>query len=369
MMTSTVVAQIPAGNKSIRIHNDDITWYEAINGSHKSVVCNGKVLTRDYSSVECIHGFLFIQPEGVHDWYYVYDRQGEQINLPGHNNSSIVREYKIIGNQLYFIYFNDVWDQNYNLISKKGIFDVGEKPYSFSREKGLIDLTTGKTVISPSNGITDIEKIEIAGQIYIKTKKNYSQYGIFDLNGNEILATEFQYCDYLGDNLFSFKMNDYWGVMKKDGTIIIPLSRQYSSLSYSRTFKNFAFVKRVGNVVYKGECNATGKQTVIQKDHIINNTPSKKTEPEKKSPSRPQTEKTTEKPTPTPKPEPRQPQPFQVWVSCFGCGGSGKCQTCGGLGWRYLTQSEPHAQCISCGGSGKCSMCAGQGGHNEIQYR
>lgn len=65
----------------------------------------------------------------------------------------------------------------------------------------------------------------------------------------------------------------------------------------------------------------------------------------------------------------RDPVPMQVWKQCYGCGGSGQCQTCNGQGWRYLTNSQPHAQCITCGGNGRCNMCAGQGGHYEVEYR
>lgn len=211
-----------------------------------------------------------------------------------------------------------------------------------------------------------------SGEVYIKTG-TYRHWGILDTSGAEILAPEFEDCDYLGNNLFSFKMNSYWGVMKKDGTIIIPLSRQYSSLNYSRTFKKFTFEKRINNVVYKGECNANGVQTVIQKDHTINTTPTQKkeTKPEKNTTTTTQTEKKTEPaptPQPQPQPQPRQPQPMQVWMQCYGCNGSGQCHICGGLGWKYTTY-DSHATCTTCGGSGKCNMCAGNGGHYEIQYR
>lgn len=65
----------------------------------------------------------------------------------------------------------------------------------------------------------------------------------------------------------------------------------------------------------------------------------------------------------------RDPVPMQVWKQCYGCGGSGQCQTCYGQGWRFLTNSQPHAQCITCGGNGRCNMCAGQGGHYEVEYK
>ena len=166
------------------------------------------------------------------------------------------------------------------------------------------------------------------GEMYVKTG-TYGKWGISEISGAEILAPEFEDCDYLGNNLFSFRMNGYWGVMKKDGTIIIPLSRQYSSLNYSRTFKKFTFEKKSNNVVYKGECNANGVQTVIQKDHTINTTPTPKTESKPEKKPTPQAEKKSEStptphPQPQPQPLPREPQPMQVWclVVCVKAVGS-----------------------------------------------
>lgn len=69
-------------------------------------------------------------------------------------------------------------------------------------------------------------------------------------------------------------------------------------------------------------------------------------------------------PQPQPEPQPRQPQPFQVWKTCFMCGGSGQCPYCYGYGWAANGKDA----CGICHGTGKCSQCAGHGGHNEIEY-
>lgn len=65
----------------------------------------------------------------------------------------------------------------------------------------------------------------------------------------------------------------------------------------------------------------------------------------------------------------RDPVPVQVWKQCIICGGSGKCQTCGGTGI-FKGWSGNSTICeYGCGGSGKCSFCAGHGGHYEVEYR
>jgi hypothetical protein len=45
-----------------------------------------------------------------------------------------------------------------------------------------------------------------------------------------------------------------------------------------------------------------------------------------------------------------------VPTTCSKCGGSGKCQNCGGDGIVYLV-----VKCGECGGSGKCQSCNGRG--------
>lgn len=334
---------------------------------------------------------------------YVYGKAGYLFARPGDSDTKICEVYSIEGTQEFPIAVcivdavrlekqgltlfkdesNDWWDvrwhtyfraskiepveiNNMTLIKIINGNKFGYAVMDFASDK----YEKHKIIFEPKYDIVS-DKISIvsdANTCYFKVQENFRHNGIYDIDGNAILEPEFQDCDYLGNNLFSFKMNGYWGVMKKDGTIIIPLSRQYSSISYSRTFKKFTFEKRVNNVVYKGECNANGVQTVIQKDHTIP-PPSAKTttstQPAKTTTTQP--EKKT-KPTPAPQPQPRQPQPMQVWVQCLMCNGSGRCHICGGLGWKYTTY-DSHATCTICGGSGKCNQCAGHGGHNEIQYR
>ena len=87
------------------------------------------------------------------------------------------------------------------------------------------------------------------------------------------------------------------------------------------------------------------------------------------TPQQPQTQQPQQQQTIRIERDPIPVQAVQVWKQCYGCGGSGQCQTCDGQGWRFLTLSQPHAQCITCGGNGRCNMCAGQGGHYEVEYK
>lgn len=97
---------------------------------------------------------------------------------------------------------------------------------------------------------------------FAKVKNEDYKYGMYDLQGKEILAAEFQACNYLGSNFFSFKLNGYWGVINHARKVIIPIDRHYTKIEYSQTLKIFTFEKEGGQ---KGECNAAGKQTNISK--------------------------------------------------------------------------------------------------------
>lgn len=150
----------------------------------------------------------------------------------------------------------------YDWIDKKGEGD----DYCEIRENGkcgLYDLKNERQVINPQfYAIREIVE-GVNGERFVKVSADViNADGFYDISGEEILAPEFQSCAYLGSNLFKFKMNGYWGVMNRQGKIIIPLSRQYTQIDYSRTLNTFTFVKEGG---YKGECNAKGVQTSIVK--------------------------------------------------------------------------------------------------------
>lgn len=61
--------------------------------------------------------------------------------------------------------------------------------------------------------------------------------------------------------------------------------------------------------------------------------------------------------------------PKQVWVSCGGCNGSGKCGVCGGRGYDLYayTNNNRLSPCMGCRYSGKCNYCNGTGGYYEMR--
>lgn len=60
-----------------------------------------------------------------------------------------------------------------------------------------------------------------------------------------------------------------------------------------------------------------------------------------------------------------------VWVQCWVCHGSGKCEHCNGNGQYISTRGDGSFnsldKCQPCYGSGRCQMCNGTGGHYEKQ--
>lgn len=99
-------------------------------------------------------------------------------------------------------------------------------------------------------------------KMYIRTKDN-THYGLSTLDGTEILAPEFSNVQLLANGNILFEMNGYQGVINPNGTFIINLDRQYTNITYNRTFKKYFFEKAGG---YKGECNEKGVQTSIVKN-------------------------------------------------------------------------------------------------------
>lgn len=213
--------------------------------------------------------YLIIEENGK---YGVKDlTDGKQVLLPYDEyqiKKILFKEYEMVGEKIYFCindYFKSgeaVYDDNFNKIGAC-LIKNGSKTYLKTQENGkfgLKDLSNDKHILSPV-----FNRIEIVngsnGELFIRAWRD-SHSGFYDISGEEILAPEFNDCGYMGNDLFKFKMNGYWGVMNRQGKIIIPLSRHYTQIDYSRTLKTFTFVKEGG---YKGECNASGTQTSIAK--------------------------------------------------------------------------------------------------------
>lgn len=255
----------------------------------------------------------------------------------------------------------------------EGIWNLDGTNYWEIKENGkygLHDLKTDKQILSSFfDQLAIIE--DMNGEVFVKATigvlngiHNPSSTGFYDISGTEILAPEFQDCAYLGSNLFKFKLNGYWGVMNRQGKIIIPISRHYTSIDYSRTLKMFTFMKETDTQYFKGECNANGVQTSIEKTGTKSKPQPQAQQPAKQEPKKEvkQEPKSTSKPTSLP-----QPQAVQVWKPCVVCKGSGLCANCGGSGQDQYSVST-YRECPTCHGTKKCSYCAGQGGHYEVEY-
>ena len=190
------------------------------------------------------------------------------------------------------------------------------------------------------------------------------------MNGNsqEIVPAELDAIQQCGTGFLRFKVNGYWGVFDYTGKIIIPTDRGYTKIGdYVSFTKRFPY-EMDG---YKGECNNLGVQvSKIKVAAAQQSTASSGSSSSASSGSSSTGSSNSGSSTQTVVVEHhRDPVPVQVWKPCIICGGSGKCQTCGGTG--IYTGWSGHSSICSygCGGSGRCSFCAGKGGVYEVEYR
>lgn len=220
------------------------------------------------------------------DTYYgIYDLSGNIIIPCEYKEITVIQDNG--GNNLFMVkkgeYSSDTY---YGIYSSSGKVLIpceyssissieacnGAKYYrvetKYSKRNGVVDILedfVDFVIPCEYKSITMIDGLQ--GEKLFKVRKGtYSdECGIFDCGGNEILAPEFQDCNSLDGNYFSFKMNGYWGVMNRQGNTIIPINRHYTSIDYSRTLKMFTFTKETETAYFKGECNASGAQTSIEK--------------------------------------------------------------------------------------------------------
>lgn len=323
------LAQVPSGYTIVKTHNDDITWYEVRdNSGNLGAIYNNKLIDHcsdNWTSVSYSHGYFFYQYKGE-DSYFVYDKYGNEFKstISYHN---IINGYEVIDGKLFMFGLGGICNEKRE--------KIGVRTKEVDNNRYLITCESDKC------GITDL------------------------VEGKEILAPEFDDCDCITNDLFKFKMNGYWGIMNRQGKIIIPISRHYTSIDYSRTLKMYTFTKETETQYFKGECNANGVQTSIEKTGTKSKPQQQAKQEPKPQPQPKQEPKEEPKPTPpTPPTPPRPLQPFQVWQECFMCGGSGQCRYCYGYGWAANGKDA----CGVCHGTGKCSQCAGHGGKNVIEY-
>ena len=365
------VGQVPSGFTIVETHHDDITWYEVNSncGPHLGAVYNNKVIgLGGWTAVKYSHGLFFFQYQGEDDSWFVYDKDGNEAKF----GDSQVVDFKEINGKLYIFNNYKVYDEHKRLLFLCDIsFECdhldcllirkGNDVYLKNRENGktgLYDLVNDRQVLAPLfNGINVIEGAN--GESFLKASLKYkSQYGMYDFSGEEILAPEFEDCDYLGKDLFGFKMNGCWGVMDRSGKIIIPLSRHYTSIKYSRTLKMFTFEKETATEYFKGECDANGVQKSIEKTGTKSKPQTQATETKPK-----QETKTNQGTTPTPQPMPT-PNYGNVGYGGYGNGGNYGGNASSSQQHGYVTETYQD-NCPVCYGTGKCSNCHGHGTYND----
>lgn len=188
----------------------------------------------------------------------------------------------------------------------------------------------GQCIISEDNGFDffQIKDVYIIAQS-VRNKK----YAVYDLKGNTIISESLGYnwiAYYEEYGCFWCESGDVKHTFSKDG--------KYYAIGYYSGDEKEKFEKSKKPI------------TTLSSENFSNTIM--------------ETPQPTPQPQPQPQPVPPQPQPFQVWKTCFMCGGSGQCPYCYGYGWAANGKDA----CGICHGTGKCSQCAGHGGHNEIEY-
>ncbi|MBQ3787243.1 MAG: hypothetical protein II849_00380 [Bacteroidales bacterium] len=186
--------------------------------------------------------------------------------------------------------------------------------------------------------------------IYYKTKGN-GLWGVKASNGKELLAPEFTKVELIAGKNILYEMNGMQGVMTLQGKHIIPLSRGYTSITWSQTFKCYNFEK----YGYKGTCNANGVQTSITKVAV----------PVQQQPAQPASNnqpRQQQQPSQGSQPDVKVP----AYIPCPTCGGTLHCPTCAGTG-SYWSGSDKR-RCGVCNGTGVCQSCHGTGTNAVIYY-
>lgn len=191
---------------------------------------------------------------------------------------------------------------------------------------------------------------KIGNNIYVITRSN-GLVGVSILGGKELLAPEFTKIEIIADKNILYEMNGMQGVMTMAGKHIIPLSRGYTSITWSQTFKCYNFEK----YGYKGTCNANGVQTSITKVAV----------PVQQQPAQPASNnqpRQQQQPSQGSQPDVKVP----AYMPCPTCGGTLHCPTCSGTG-SYWSGSDKR-RCGVCNGTGVCQSCHGTGTSAVIYY-
>lgn len=295
-------------------------------------------------------------------------------------------------------YFSQTFNSRGNVIlsaqkgrkSTKVIDDNDGSVYYEVNDNGILGIMDdqGKWRINTNKGYKQIKsfRTDSGKKLYIVSKSSYSgPYGLVDDNGSQVVPMEMDEMEHMGNQYVAFKVGNYWGVMTTSKQIIVPTSRNYTSIGHYVSIQNtFTFTK----AGYRGECDGNGKETSLTKvetpvrktsstESTTSHSSANTTTPKKSGSSTSSSSSTASsnsssssnnsgnKTTTVVVEHHRDPVPVQEWVQCGICYGDGKCNTCFGRG------SGPGSggRCLSCGYSGKCRFCNGQGGRYQTVYR
>lgn len=190
----------------------------------------------------------------------IYDYQGNLI-LPMHK---YLKEFILNGIKYYKLErenINALYDSEFNCIvhfDDVSRIDLKEGSNFAILERNstsyLYNLSTKEKIqLPPSYSYCSME----ANGNVVKVKKD-GRYGLYDLRTkHELISPDFEDVSYVdGVDFIIYKFNGFWGVMNLTGKEIIPTTRGYTSISYNKALKKFAYTKDG----YKGECNRLGAQ-------------------------------------------------------------------------------------------------------------
>ena len=259
----------------------------------------------------------------------------------------------------------EVNNKSYSIIVEENTIPLGGSVCRVDKKCGLKD-ETGKWIL-PLN--TMYSEISYLIGNYVKVRKN-NLYGLFTIEGKEIVPCEMEALESAGTGYLRFKINGFWGVMNYTGKILIDTDRGYTSIGDFKTFnKRFPYTM----AGYKGECDINGKQILKIKVETPKQTVASSSSSSNSSSSSTNSSSSSNSGSGTTQTvvveHHRDPMPVQEWQQCVACYGSGQCPnvSCGGSGWYYI--GDRARTCSRCHGSGKCTICAGKGGQYVTVYR
>ena len=300
----------------------------------------------------------------------------------------------IEGKEIIPAIYDNIWyESDHNNIHwfrvKKGDFIGG---YTC---EGKCFVSTDKHYTVLGSGVTH----EMNGKIHWIYKKNGTQTGLLDSNGNEVTPPIY---DYLGlsrcydghsnkiDIMYiSICKNELHGACDLDGNIICPA--EYETVWLDKWDDGMRIYKKrkgASDGVYEIiNYNGNSKFSYDSYDNLFyissnksysssssssSSSPNSSSSSSSASSSSSSLNNNSGSGTTTVVVEHhRDPVPMQEWQACFGCGGMGTmgCDNCGGSGTKYI--GDRLHRCSRCNGQGiiPCNICFGSKGKYITVYR